>query len=150
MTLKEKATHIVKGLDRAYPQSRISLQFKNPLELLIATILSAQCTDKRVNEVTKTLFQKYKTPQDYARVPLAELEEDIRPTGFFHNKAKSIQGCCLELIKRHQGKVPKTMEELVVYKALYGEGQIWVRPLKMFIEEVEVEGKKVPRFEYIG
>jgi len=120
MTLKEKASYIVKGLDRAYPQARISLQFKNPLELMIATILSAQCTDKKVNEVTKTLFKKYKTPQDYAQAPLAELEEDIRPTGFFHNKAKSIQGCCLELVKGHQGKVPQTMEELV---ALPGIGR---------------------------
>jgi endonuclease-3 len=120
MTLKEKANHIVKGLEQAYPQARISLQFKNPLELVISTILSAQCTDKRVNEVTKDLFKKYKTPEDYARASLAELEEDIRPTGFFHNKAKSIQGCCLELVKRHQGKVPKTMEELV---ALPGIGR---------------------------
>lgn len=120
MTLKEKAAQIVKGLDRAYPQARCSLWFKNPLELLIATMLSAQCTDKRVNEVTKTLFIKYKTPQDYAQVPPSELENDIRPTGFFHNKAKNIQGCCRELIKRHQGKVPQTMEELV---ALPGIGR---------------------------
>jgi endonuclease III len=120
MTLKEKAARIVKGLNRAYPQARCSLLFNNPLELLIATILSAQCTDKRVNEVTRTLFKKYKTPLDYARAPLAELEEDIRPTGFFHNKAKNIQGCCRELIKRHSGEVPRTMEELV---ALPGIGR---------------------------
>jgi endonuclease-3 len=120
MTLKEKATQIVKGLDRAYPQARISLQFNNPLELLIATILSAQCTDKRVNEVTRDLFKKYKSAADFAQAPLSQLEKDIRPTGFFHNKAKNIQGCCRELIQRHQGKVPKTMEELV---ALPGIGR---------------------------
>ena len=120
ISLQEKATQIVKGLNRAYPQARCSLLFKNPLELLIATILSAQCTDKRVNEVTKPLFKKYKTPQDYAKAPLADLEEDIRSTGFFHNKAKNIQGCCRDLVKRHHGKVPQTMEELV---ALPGIGR---------------------------
>lgn len=120
MTLKEKATQIVKGLNQAFPQARCALNFNNPLELLIATILSAQCTDKRVNEVTKTLFKKYKTAEDYARAPLTDLEEDIRPTGFFHNKAKNIQQCCLQLIKSHQGKVPRTMEELV---ALPGIGR---------------------------
>jgi len=120
MILKEKAHHIVKGLDQAYPHARCSLDFKNPLELLIATILSAQCTDKRVNEVTKTLFQKYKKAQDYAQAPLAEIEADIRSTGFFHNKAKNIQGCCRDLVKRYQGKVPQTMEELV---ALPGIGR---------------------------
>jgi endonuclease III len=119
-TLKERATQIVKGINQAYPQARISLEFKNPLELLIATILSAQCTDKRVNEVTKTLFKKYRSPQDYAQVTLSELEKDIRPTGFFHNKAKNIQGCCRELIKRHHGQVPQTMVELV---ALPGIGR---------------------------
>jgi len=120
LTLDEKATEIVKGLNQAYPQARCSLHFKNPLELLIATILSAQCTDKRVNEVTKTIFKKYKTAEDYVRAPLIDLEEDIRPTGFFHNKAKNIQQCCRELINKYQGKVPQTMEELV---ALPGIGR---------------------------
>jgi endonuclease-3 len=120
MALDEKAAEIVKGLSQAYPQARCSLLFKNPLEILIATILSAQCTDKRVNEVTKTLFKKYKTAEDYARGPLIDLEEDIRPTGFFHNKAKNIKDCCLELIEKHQGNVPQTMEELV---ALPGIGR---------------------------
>jgi endonuclease-3 len=113
MNFKEKVSSILKGLAKAYPQSHTALHFRTPLEILIATILSAQCTDKRVNEVTKSLFKKYKNPKDYAEVPLAELEEDIRPTGFFHNKAKNIQECCRELIKRFQGKVPETMEELV-------------------------------------
>jgi endonuclease III len=120
MNPKNKIAQILFELNRAYPQARCSLQFNSPLELLIATILSAQCTDKRVNEVTKTLFKKYKTPQDYAQAPLAELEEDIRPTGFFHNKAKNIQGCCRDLVKHYQGKVPRTMEELV---ALPGIGR---------------------------
>ena len=120
MSLKEKATQIVNGMNQVYPQARCALRFKTPLELLIATILSAQCTDKKVNEVTRTLFNKYKTPQDYAQAPLAGLEEAIRPTGFFHNKAKNIQGCCRELINRHRGKVPQTMEELV---ALPGIGR---------------------------
>ncbi|MEW6184314.1 MAG: endonuclease III [Thermodesulfobacteriota bacterium] len=120
MTLKEKTSRIIKGLNKAYPQAHCALQFKNPLELLIATILSAQCTDKQVNIVTKTLFKKYNKAEDYARVPITELEDDIRPTGFFHNKAKNIQGCCRELIERHQGEVPRTMEELV---ALPGIGR---------------------------
>lgn len=113
MNLKEKVSSMLKELDKAYPRSHTALNFKTPLEILIATILSAQCTDKRVNEVTKTLFKKYKDPKDYAQALIAELEEDIRPTGFFHNKAKNIQECCRELIKRFQGKVPGTMEELV-------------------------------------
>jgi endonuclease-3 len=83
------------------------------LELLIATILSAQCTDKRVNEVTKTLFKKYKTPKDYAQTPLEMLEEDIRSTGFYHNKAKNIRLCCAELVNRFRGEIPRTLEELV-------------------------------------
>jgi endonuclease-3 len=120
MTLKEKASHILEELDRAYPQAQTALHFSNPLELLIATVLSAQCTDKRVNEVGRVLFKKYKTAGDYVRVPLAELEEDIRPTGFFHNKAKNIQQCCRELVKRHGGEVPRTMEELT---ALPGVGR---------------------------
>lgn len=120
MTLKEKATRILTSLDRTYPQARCALQFKNPLELLIATILSAQCTDKQVNLVTKTLFKKYKTARDFAEVPLEDLEEDIRPTGFFHNKAKNIQNCCREMIKRFHGKVPRSLEELV---ALPGIGR---------------------------
>jgi endonuclease-3 len=114
MNLKARTSHILKVLDLNYPQARCSLDFKNPLELLIATILSAQCTDKRVNGVTKTLFKKYKTPKDYAQAPLEILEEDIRSTGFYHNKAKNIRMCCAELVKRFGGEVPQTMEELVV------------------------------------
>lgn len=120
MTLKEKATRILNGLNLAYPQARCALNFNNPLELLIATILSAQCTDKQVNLVTKTLFKKFKTARDYAEVPLEVLEEDIRPTGFFHNKAKNIQNCCRDLMDQFQGQVPRTLEELV---ALPGIGR---------------------------
>jgi endonuclease-3 len=95
-----------------YPAARTALQFKSPLELLIATILSAQCTDVRVNQVTKDLFQRYKSAQDYAKADLHELEEAIRPTGFFHNKAKAIKSCCQEILERHNGKLPETMDEL--------------------------------------
>jgi endonuclease III len=120
MTLKEKVPKILKELDQIYPQSHTALDFKNPLELLIATILSAQCTDKRVNEVTKTLFNKYRTAVDYAQAPLDQLEEDIRPTGFFRNKAKSVQHCCQQLVDKFRGEIPRTMEELV---ALPGIGR---------------------------
>jgi endonuclease-3 len=120
MTLNDKVAKVLKHLSQAYPQAHTALHYQNPLEILIATILSAQCTDKKVNEVTKDLFQKYKTAKDYAETPLNELEEAIRPTGFFHNKAKSIQQCCRELINKYQGKVPRTMEELV---ALPGIGR---------------------------
>lgn len=113
MTLKKKAENIIQALDRAFPKVKTALRFHNPLELLIATILSAQCTDKRVNEVTERLFRKYRKAEDYLRVPVEELEEDIRPTGFFRNKAKNIRACCQELISRFGGQVPRTMEELV-------------------------------------
>ena len=104
---------IILGLQQAYPDARCELNHANPLELLIATILSAQCTDKRVNLVTAVLFKKYRSATDYARAPLAELEQDIRTTGFFRNKAKSIKTCCQALLENHGGQVPRTMEELV-------------------------------------
>ena len=100
-------------LRSAYPGVKTALGHRNPLELLIATILSAQCTDERVNQVTQTLFEKLRTAKDFAEVPLAELEEMIRPTGFYRNKAKSIKGCCQALLERHDGKVPDNMEALV-------------------------------------
>jgi endonuclease-3 len=120
MISNDKMAKILKGLSQAYPQAHTALHYQNPLEILIATILSAQCTDRKVNEVTKTLFKKYKTAEDYTKVPLPELEEAVRPTGFFHNKAKSIQQCCRELMRKFQGKVPQTMEELT---ALPGIGR---------------------------
>lgn len=110
---QKRVKEITKILSKEIPDSRIALKFSNPLELLIATILSAQCTDVKVNQVTETLFKKYRTAEDYLKVNLAELEEDIRPTGFYRNKAKSIQKCCQELVSRFGGEVPKTLEELV-------------------------------------
>ncbi|MBI5528231.1 MAG: endonuclease III [Deltaproteobacteria bacterium] len=104
---------ILKTLHRMYPQARTALRHGDPLELLVATILSAQCTDVRVNEVTKTLFKKYRKAQDYLRVPQEELEADIRPTGFFRNKARSIQGACQKLLSDFGGRVPGTMDELL-------------------------------------
>jgi endonuclease-3 len=103
---------IITALDRTYPEAHCELNHADPLELLIATILSAQCTDKRVNIVTKELFKKYRSAADYANAPLAGLEQAIKSTGFFRNKAKNIQACCRKLIVRHGGRVPRTMEEL--------------------------------------
>ena len=100
-------------LDTTYPEAKISLDFSNPLELLVATVLSAQCTDERVNQVTKKLFKKYRTAVDYANAPPGELEEDIRSTGFFRNKAKSLKNCGAELVEKHQAEVPDSLEELV-------------------------------------
>jgi endonuclease-3 len=111
--LKKRVKEIIKILSKEIPDARIALRFSNPLELLIATILSAQCTDVKVNQVTVNLFEKYHTVKDYAEANLAKLEEEIRPTGFYRNKARSIQKCCQELVKRFGGEVPKTLEELV-------------------------------------
>ncbi len=111
--LKNRVKEIIKILSKEIQDSRIALRFSNPLELLIATILSAQCTDVKVNQVTVDLFKKYHSAKDYAKANLAELEEDIRPTGFYRNKAKSIHKCCQELVVRFGGEVPKTLEELV-------------------------------------
>jgi endonuclease III len=113
MTPKEKISPILKLLDRHYPEAHVTLDFTNPLEMLVATVLSAQCTDVRVNEVTPALFAKYRSAADYAKAPLGELEEMIRPTGFFHNKAKSIKGFCQEIVEKYNGQVPASLEELV-------------------------------------
>ncbi|HYT61808.1 MAG TPA: endonuclease III [Haliangiales bacterium] len=104
---------IIAGLRKAYPDAHCELDHSNPLELLIATILSAQCTDKRVNLVTADLFRKYRSAADYANAKPAELEHDIKTTGFYRNKTRSIQACCRKLVERHNGEVPRTMEELV-------------------------------------
>ena len=110
---KKKSTRkIIALLKKEYPAAKCSLDFKNPLELMVATILSAQCTDVRVNIVTKTLFKKYRQPQNYYEVPQKELEEDIRSTGFYRNKAKAIQSACKAIVEKFGGRVPKTMEEL--------------------------------------
>jgi endonuclease-3 len=111
--VKKQAARVVRALCRAYPDATCALRFGNPLELLIATILSAQCTDERVNQVTRELFGKYRTAADYARAPLEELEQDIKPTGFFRNKAKSIQACCKILEEQYGGEVPQDLDALV-------------------------------------
>jgi len=104
---------ILRGLDRAYPNAQCALAHTNALELLIATILSAQCTDERVNLVTRDLFRKYRAPADYVRVAREVLEKDIRSTGFYRNKAKSVQGACQMILEKFAGKVPDTMEGLL-------------------------------------
>jgi endonuclease-3 len=108
-----RALVVVRRLAAEYPDAQCALRYQSPLELLIATILSAQCTDERVNLVTRNLFTKYRSAKDYSVAPPEELETDIRSTGFYRNKAKSIRGCCRLLVERHQGEVPRRMEELV-------------------------------------
>lgn len=108
-----KIDKIIALLKKTYPEAKTALRFSTPLELLIATILSAQCTDARVNQVTEKVFAKYPTAKAYAEADLAELEQDIRSTGFFRNKAKSIKACCEQLEKRFQGTVSNRMEDLV-------------------------------------
>ena len=110
---KERTNEIFETLDPLYTREKTALKYQTPFQLLVSTILSAQCTDRQVNMVTKSLFQKYKKPQDYLRVPSEELEQDIRPTGFFRNKARSLRGCCQGLLDMYGGKVPGTMEELL-------------------------------------
>jgi endonuclease-3 len=110
---QKRVNEVIKILSEEIPDSRIALRFTTPLELLIATILSAQCTDVKVNQVAETLFKKYRSAKDFAKAELIELEEEIRPTGFYRNKAKSIQKCCQELMTQFGGEVPKTLEELV-------------------------------------
>ena len=116
----ERTAKIIGGLRATYPDAHCELDHRNPLELLIATILSAQCTDKQVNIVTAVLFKKYRRAADYAAVSLEELQEDIKRIGLFRNKAKSIQNCCRVLVESHGGKVPATMDALV---ALAGVGR---------------------------
>ncbi|MBI3815011.1 MAG: endonuclease III [Nitrospinae bacterium] len=121
--MKKENSHakkIFELLEMEYKDSKVALDFKTPLQLLIATILSAQCTDERVNKVTKALFKKYKRAEDYANADLKELEEDIRPTGFYKNKAKSLKNCCKKIIEDFKGKIPDTLEELI---ALPGVGR---------------------------
>jgi len=110
---RKRARKILQALTRAYPDARIALDFGTPLELLIATILSAQCTDERVNMVTPALFKKYRTAADLAQAPTAALEDEIRSTGFFRAKARSLTGMAQALVERHGGEVPRTRELLV-------------------------------------
>jgi endonuclease-3 len=110
---KTRVLNIIELLEEEYPKAKTALHYSSPLEILVATILSAQCTDKRVNIVTKALFKKYKTAKDYANADLAELEEDIRSTGFYRNKAKNIKNTGQMLVEKYDSQVPKTMEEIV-------------------------------------
>ncbi|MFH1269341.1 MAG: endonuclease III [Planctomycetota bacterium] len=107
------AARVVKELRRRYPDAECSLDFRSPLELLVATILSAQCTDERVNLVTRDLFKKYRSAADYARARPSQLEKDIKSTGFYRNKAKSIRGCCQALVEEYDDELPREIEVLV-------------------------------------
>jgi endonuclease-3 len=108
-----RAREIIRRLKREYPEARCWLDFRNPFELFVATVLSAQCTDERVNAVTRDLFRKYRTPADYAQAPPGELERDIRPTGFFNNKARSLRRAAAVLQKEFGGKLPEAEEDLL-------------------------------------
>jgi endonuclease-3 len=110
---KEKAEIILSELKSLYPDATCTLDYKTPLELLIATQLAAQCTDARVNIVTKELFKKYRNAEDYAGADISELEQDIKSTGFFRNKARNIKECCIKLLRDYEGKVPDNMEALL-------------------------------------
>lgn len=112
-TRAARTRQIIAGLRRAYPGAHCELNHSNPLELLVATILSAQCTDKQVNIVTAELFKKYRRAADYAGAAAGQLEADVRRIGLFKNKAKNIRACCQKLIERHGGEVPRTMEALI-------------------------------------
>ena len=113
MEERERVKEITRLLKEEYPQATIALKFSNPWELLVATILSAQCTDKKVNEVTEYLFKKYRSVEDYAYAPIEEFEKDIKPTGFYHNKAKNILAAANMLIEEFGGQVPRTMEDIL-------------------------------------
>jgi endonuclease-3 len=110
---KKRIGQIIEILGREYPSSRTALEFQTPLQILVATILAAQCTDERVNKITPALFQKYPTAADFARADRAELEREIRPTGFFRNKAKSIIGAAAKIVADFGGRVPDRMEDLI-------------------------------------
>jgi len=116
--LKKRSNEIIKILDKEYPGVGCTLTHRDPLQLLVATILSAQCTDERVNIVTRDLFKKYRTAKDYANAPREELEQDIRPTGFYKNKAKSIISACGDIVEKHGGKVPDNMEDLTALRGI--------------------------------
>jgi endonuclease-3 len=113
-----RAPVIIERLEAAYPDAKVALNFSNALECLVATILSAQCTDEKVNEVTATLFQKYRTPEDYLKVPEDELRADIKPTGFFNQKAASIRAACQRIVEEYDGRVPDTMENLITLRGV--------------------------------
>jgi endonuclease III len=111
--IEERAPEIIRILSETYPEAKVALRFSTPLEMLVATILSAQCTDEKVNEVTATLFQKYRTAENYLRVPEDELKADIKPTGYFNQKATRIREACRRIVEVYGGEVPDTMEDLI-------------------------------------
>ena len=113
------AKKILAILEQSYPDAHVTLDFKNPFQLLIATILAAQCTDERVNQVTKGLFKRYQTPEAFADADPVEMEEAIRSTGFYRNKARSIIGCCKKLVEEFGGQVPQTMNELITLSGVW-------------------------------
>jgi endonuclease-3 len=110
---KQRTAKVIELLEKEYPNAKTALNYSNPLEILAATMLSAQTTDERVNIVTEKLFKKYRTPEDYANVDIKELEQDIRSTGFYHNKARNLKKCCQLLVEKYNYQVPKTMDELL-------------------------------------
>ena len=116
--IEERAPQIIRILSDAYPDAKVALNFSNPLEILVATILSAQCTDEKVNEVTEALFQKYRTAEDYLKVAEDELKADIKPTGFFNQKATSIRDACRRIVEVYDGRVPDTMEDLITLRGV--------------------------------
>lgn len=111
--LEARVLKIIELLENEYSDAKIALHYTNPLQLLIATILSAQATDEQINKITPSLFQKYRTAEDFADADIKELEQYIKSSGFYHNKAKNIKNCCKMLVEKHKGKVPKTMADLV-------------------------------------
>ena len=117
-TLQNRVRAIIRRLKRVYPDATVALHYSNPLELLVSTILSAQCTDVRVNMVTPRLFRKYKTARDYAMANQKELEREIHSTGFFRAKARNIIGCCKRLVEKYSGKVPDEMEDLLTLRGV--------------------------------
>jgi endonuclease III len=116
--IEDRAPEIVRRLSKAYPDAHVALHFTNALECLVATILSAQCTDEKVNEVTATLFKKYRKAADYLKVPEDELRADIKPTGFYNQKAASIRAACQRIVDDYGGEVPGTMEELLTLRGV--------------------------------
>jgi len=110
---KDRALRVIELLEKEHSDAKIALHYSNPLELLVATILSAQATDEQINKITPNLFKKYKTAEDFANVDLKELEQDIKSSGFYHNKARNIQNCCKMLVEKYNSQVPRTMAELL-------------------------------------
>ena len=111
--LEERAPEVIHLLTQEYPDARVALRFETPLECLVATILSAQSTDNKINEVTETLFRTYRSAEDYVRVPEEDLKEDLRPTGFFNQKTKAVRGACRMIVEEFDGEVPDSMADLV-------------------------------------